>query len=292
MPKLSHEALVQLVRAAPEMIVGLLQRELGLELPAQTHARITAAELVDLNLAEYRADAVITVGPAEAPSEVFVIEAQSDIDTRKHLSWPMYVTGLRARLGCPVTLVILALDPLVAAWCAGPIDLGRQRGTLLPLVLGPAQIPTIRDPDEARLKPELAVLSVAAHGREPGAEHIALAALTAVRGLDRGRELLYPDFILAVLGEVARAALELIMNKANYEYQSEFARKYISLGKAEGKVLGQAELLLKQLRFKGFTVDPELAARVESCQDLGQLDLWAERVLTATTLDDIFAAAH
>jgi len=99
-----------------------------------------------------------------------------------------------------------------------------------------------------------------------------------------------------VLGEVARAALELIMNKANYEYQSEFDRKYISLGKAEGKaegkVLGQAELLLKQLRFKGFTVDPELAARVESCQDLGQLDLWAERVLTATTLDDIFAAAH
>ena len=27
----------------------------------------------------------------------------------------------------------------------------------------------------------------------------------------------------------------LIMNKANYEYQSEFARKYISIGKAEGQ---------------------------------------------------------
>jgi len=33
MPKLSHEALVHLVRAAPEVIVGLLQRELGFELP-------------------------------------------------------------------------------------------------------------------------------------------------------------------------------------------------------------------------------------------------------------------
>ena len=305
MPKLSHEALVHLVRAAPEAIVGLLQRELGLELPAQPHARITAAELVDLNLAEYRADAVITVGPAEAPSEVFVIEAQTDVDARKHLTWPFYVAGLRVRFTCPVTLVVIALDRQVAAWCAEPIDLGRQRGTLLPLVLGPAQIPAIRDPDEARLKPELAVLSVAAHGREPGAEHIALAALTAVRGLDRGRELLYPDFILAVLGEVARAALEQLMNPATYEYQSDFARKYISIGKAEGKAegiaegeargkaegeaRGKAQTLLKLLHVKGLAVPAELTARVESCQDLDQLDRWIERVLTATTLDEVFA---
>jgi len=224
MPKLSHEALVHLVRAAPDVIVGLLRRELGLELPAQAQPRITAAELVDLNLAEYRADAVITLGPDDAPTEAFVLEAQNDIDARKHRTWPLYVAGLRARLCCPVTLVIVALDPLVAAWCAEPIDLGRQRGTILPLVLGPAQIPIIIDPDEARRAPELAVLSVIVHGHKPGAEHIALAALTAVRDLDRDHELLYPDLIHAMLGEVARAALELIMNKAPYEYQSEFAR--------------------------------------------------------------------
>jgi len=110
-----------------------------------------------------------------------------------------------------------------------------------------------------------------------------------VHDLDTDAALLYPDFILAMLGEVARAALEHIMNKATYEYQSDFARKYISIGKAEGKAEGEARLLLKQLRFKGFAVSPELAARVESCRDLDLLDRWAERVLTATTLDDIFA---
>ena len=88
MPKLSHEALVHLVRAAPEAIVGLLQHQLGLELPAQAQVRITAAELVDLNLAEYRADAVITLGPVDDLTEAFVIEAQNDIDGRKHRSWP------------------------------------------------------------------------------------------------------------------------------------------------------------------------------------------------------------
>jgi len=306
MPKLSHEALVRLVRAAPEMFVGLLQRALGLDLPAQAQARVTAAELVDLDLAEYRADAVLTLGPEDRPTEAFVIEAQSDIDGRKHRTWPLYVAGLRARLGCPVTLVVVALDPRVAAWCAEPIDLGRRRGTIVPLVLGPDQIPVIVDPEEARRAPELAVLSVAAHGREPGAEHIALAALAAVRDLDRDGEVFYPDFIYAVLGEVARAALELLMSKAKYEYQSEFARKYISIGRAEGearglaegeargeargKAEGEARLLLKLLRLRGFTVAPELAARVESCRDLAQLDAWAERVLTATSLDDIFRA--
>ncbi len=287
MPKLSHESLVHLIRAAPEVILGLLQRELGFDAPAMAHPRITAAELVDLNFAEYRADAVFTLGPVDAPTEAFVLEVQNDINLRKRLTWPLYVAGLRVRLGCPVTLVIIALDLRVAAWCAEPIDLGRQRGTILPLVLGPAHIPFITNHDEARHAPELAVLSVAAHGREPGAEHIALAALTAVRDLDRDRDAFYTDFIYAGLGVVARAALEMLMNKANYEFQSDFARKYFSMGKAEG----EARLLLKLLRFKGFTVSPELAARVESCQDLDQLDVWAERVLTATSLEDIFPAA-
>lgn len=62
-------------------------------------------------------------------------------------------------------------------------------------------------------------------------------------------------------------------------------------GKAEGEARGKAEVLLKLLRFKGFAVSPELAARVESCRDLGALDLWVERVLSATTLDDVFPGA-
>ena len=65
------------------------------------------------------------------------------------------------------------------------------------------------------------MLSVAAHGHEPGAEHIALAALSAVRDLDSDRHLLYPDFIFALLGQVARTALEQLMRIPNYEYQSD-----------------------------------------------------------------------
>ena len=289
MPKLPHEALVHLVRSAPEAIVRLLQHELALDLPMHAPPRVTAAEFVDLNFAEHRADAVLTLGDPDAPSEVIVAEAQSDVDPRKRFTWPLYVAGPRARFGCPVVLVVIAPDPVVAAWCAEPIDLGRGRNILRPLVLGPRQIPTITDLEEARRSPELAVLSVAAHGQEPGAEHIALAAITASRDLDSERALLYPDFVLALLGKVARAALEQIMQASKYEYQSDFARKYFYGGKAEGKAEGKADLLLKLLRHKGFPVDAAVEARVNACRDPAQLDTWAERLLSATDLAGVFA---
>ena len=285
MPKLPHEALVHLVRNAPEVIFRLLQQELGVELPLNVPRRITAAEFVDLNFAEHRADAILTVGDAERPSEAFVVEAQTDIDPRKRRSWPIYVAGPHARFGCPVTLVVIAPDPAVAAWAATPIDLGRGRTIVRPLVIGPRQIPVITDHDEARRSPELAVLSVAAHGREPGAEHIALAALIASHDLDSERDVHYPDFVFALLGEVARKALEQLMQARNYEYQSDFARKYFYEGKAEG----EAKLLLRFLRRKGFVVDAATEARVTGCKDTEQLNTWADRILTATSLDEVFA---
>ena len=57
MPKLPHEALVQLIRSAPEMILELLKRERVPGLPLNLPPRVTAAEFIDLNLAEYRARA-------------------------------------------------------------------------------------------------------------------------------------------------------------------------------------------------------------------------------------------
>jgi hypothetical protein len=113
-----------------------------------------------------------------------------------------------------------------------------------------------------------------------------------VRDLDRDHEQFYPDFIFARLGEAARAALELLMTNPKREYESDFARKYfyqgVAQGEAQGQAAGEAVLLLKLLRFKGFTLTPELQARVEACRDIAQLDTWAERILHASSLADVF----
>ncbi|MEZ4385520.1 MAG: hypothetical protein R3A79_29610 [Nannocystaceae bacterium] len=283
MPRLTHEALVQLVRNAPAMIPRLLWPDRQVD-SASTH--VTAAEFVDLNFAEYRADAVLLFGDdPKAPELAIVVEAQTAIDPRKRFSWPLYVAGPRARLGCPVVLVVLTLDHEVARWCAEPIDLGEGFGTIRPQVVGPAAIPKVTDLDEARQAPELAVLSVAAHADEPGAEHIALAALAAAHGLDRDRGTFYPDFVLALLGSAAKSALEQLMATAGYEYQSDFARKYFAEGKAEG----QAEVLLKLLELKGFALGAEDRARILSCRDVDQLSAWVARVLSAATLGDVLS---
>ena len=75
------------------------------------------------------------------------------------------------------------------------------------------------------------------------------------------------------------------MQARNYEYQSDFARKYFYEGKAEG----EAKLLLRFLRRKGFVVDAATEARVTGCKDTEQLNTWADRILTATSLDEVFA---
>ncbi|MDC0669615.1 hypothetical protein [Nannocystis radixulma] len=291
MPKLSHEALVQLVRHAPALIPDLLWP--GERAPGPI--RITAAEFVDLNFAEHRADAVLGLGGApDRPDEALVVEVQVERDARKRYTWPVYVAGLRARLGCPVTLVVVSLDPEVARWCAEPIDLGRRRGTVHPWVLGPEAVPVVTDTEQARALPELAVLSVAAHADEPGAEHIALAALAAARDLDDQRGILYPDFVVALLGRVARTALEqLIMANERWEPLSDMFRKPwlegIAEGEAKGIAKGKADLLLKLLQLKGFTLAADQRQRVLDCQDEALLDRWAGRVLTATRPDDVFA---
>jgi hypothetical protein len=97
-----------------------------------------------------------------------VIEAQTAIDARKRVSWPLYIAGVHARQGCDVVLVIIALDPEVAAWARQPISIGDGCMVVTPRVIGPESIPVITDFEVARRSPEMAVLSVAAHADEPG----------------------------------------------------------------------------------------------------------------------------
>ncbi|MBI4705627.1 MAG: hypothetical protein HY744_31425 [Deltaproteobacteria bacterium] len=47
--------------------------------------------------------------------------------------------------------------------------------------------------------------------------------------------------MLTSLGEAARQGLEAMMETGGYEYQSEFARRYVAQGRAEGRADGRAE---------------------------------------------------
>jgi hypothetical protein len=119
------------------------------------------------------------------------------INADKRFSWPAYLANLRAKLRCPVELLVVTPSDRVARWAAEPIPIGQ--GYIRPVVLGPRGMPVVTDHDAARESPELAVLSATAHGHGPvdQAVAVALAALAAVAEFPDERALLYSDIIMA-----------------------------------------------------------------------------------------------
>ena len=59
-------------------------------------------------------------------------------------------------------------------------------------------------------------------------------------------------------------------------------------GREEGRKEGQAALLLRLLSLRFGDPSSELLARIHAASD-AELTRWAERILTASTLDDVFA---
>jgi hypothetical protein len=323
MPSTLHEALVLLFRESPRLAPMLLARTLGKDgdvwLPEDADIQVTSSEFADLDPPEYRADVVLRIPDDSdtndrdrATREVVIVEVQLDPDPLKHFTWPQYVTAARTRFRCPATLVVVAVDERVARWCGQPITLDRARNVFRPVVIGPASIPVVTDEAEARTWPELAVLSVIAHGHEPGSEVIGATALAACDRLDSAQARLYADLIYANLNEIARAALEALMQQHNYTYQSDFAKKYVAEGIEEGKKEGRKEgrkeglkeglkegrkegielgyraVLRAQLEQRFGELPADALARLEEA-DADTLDVWARRVLTAGSLADVFA---
>jgi hypothetical protein len=98
----------------------------------------------------------------------------------------------------------------------------------------------------------------------------------------------------------ARRYLEALVNTSTYEYQSEFVRRYIlqgradgraegaAQGRAEGAAQGEARAVLTVLEARGIQVPEPVRARITACTDLDQLDVWVRRAATASEVDDLF----
>ena len=123
---------------------------------------VREADLSQITPTEYRSDLVVLLRAGE-PVYGIVVEVQLGRDEKKLYSWPLYQAALRARLRCPVCVLVVAPEPGVAEWARRPIEIGQPGVTFVPLVLGAEGVPVVTDAEVARQHPELAVLSVQAH---------------------------------------------------------------------------------------------------------------------------------
>jgi hypothetical protein len=297
MPSQLHEVLLLLFRNRPSLAPELLRDALGVELPAFTEARIDSADLGQVQPTEYRADLVVLLLDGE-PVLGIVVEVQLAPDDRKAYVWPVYVANLRARLECPVCLLVVTADEATARWAGRVIDLGGS-SQFTPFVIGPSGVPWVTSEEQARDDPELAVLSAMAHGKDQDVERsvqVAIVAQMASLGLDEERSKFYCDLVQHALSEAARRALQN-MDLSKYEYQSEFAKRYVAQGREEGiehgieqgleqgLAKGRAALLTRLLA-RRFGPLPDSAQSRLAAASIEELDAIGERVLTAQSLQE------
>ncbi|MDQ3035557.1 MAG: hypothetical protein M3Y87_24335 [Myxococcota bacterium] len=148
-----------------------------------------------------RATADLVLGSSDPPLSV-IVENQRRIDVDKPFAWMRYLAVVHARRRGPTFLVVFTTDAEVAAWAARPIATFQPGSRIAPIVLGPGCVPRIASAEEATRSPELALLSVMAHGRSELGEAIARAALVGAASLDDEKYRLYTDRILAALAPI------------------------------------------------------------------------------------------
>jgi hypothetical protein len=279
MPSLLHEGLLQLVRDRPDFAAELVRDVLHVPVPEFTSARIAEAALNELVPTEYSSDLVVLL-EQERPVFGIVHEAQLAQKERKRFTWPMYGTSLRARLECPVVVVVIAVDDGTARWASEPIPLGGQ-SVYVPLVIGPQGVPVVTDLELAVRDPELAVLSVMAHGRddESVAVAVARAATKGIEGFDRERWMLYSALIESSLSDAARKAFEML--PGGQQFRSESQRRSFNEGKATA--------ILDVLEARGLSVTQEQRERILACTDRDQLDRWVRKAVVIASTDELFA---
>jgi hypothetical protein len=159
-----HEVFVQLLHRRPSLAAELLHDSFGIELDFDLAVEGESI-LAEVASAQYRADQVVLLERGGKIASAIIVEVQLRPDRDKVWTWPAYVALLRARLRCPVHLLVVAPRRSTATWAAKPIALGPRGFVLRPWVVGPAVLPHVTDPGEAMRRPELSILSAITHAR-------------------------------------------------------------------------------------------------------------------------------
>ena len=281
-----HEVLVGLFRTRASLAVEMLEA-LGIPVPEHGALSIVESDLAQALPVEARADLLVRLearsktsakGKRRAAACV-VLEVQLRVDATKRWSWPVYVSTARARHRCPTFLLVVTPDRDVARWARRPIPLGGD-SQIVPLVLGPEEIPIVTDPGAPI---ELALLSARAHAER---EDVAFAATRALIRLDPSERVEYDDALMGWLSpELRKKVLEMLME--NYPYpQSDWAKEHYGRGRLDGKLEADRATLIRLLTRRFGAPSPAQIEVIEAAEAL-QLEVWLDRVLDAESTEDV-----
>jgi hypothetical protein len=300
-PSLLHELLVDLFHRTPTLLRRLVGARLGVLSRrglgfGTDHTRVSQLRDVDTDL-------VLKVyAPNGKLLCAIILEVQLSIKKSKARTWPLYAAWAHYRLGCPVYVVVVTVDPKVAAWAAGPFCIGDM--VLRPWVIGPEHIRPITTYQEARRAIERTLLSGLAHRKGPVALQIGRALWSALDASKHEHADQYWDIFMSHVDAAVRRALE--MELQGWKPQSKWGKRIYAEGQAKGEARGrregqaegeakgqakgEANALLALLRMRGIRLTRSERERIQACRDLRRLRALMKAALTATTSAELFVA--
>ncbi|AZM59435.1 hypothetical protein DMA10_15270 [Streptomyces sp. WAC 01420] len=170
----------------------------------------------------------------------------------------------------------------------------------VPHVLGPANVPRVSRIEDVLTDLDFAAFCLWIHSNDPDIEGI-LTVMGKALAQDSDREA--RDDLAGLIEDglgseharkMQRNVMETlftprrgtIVGDARLAGREEGRRE----GREEGRVKEKAERLLHLMERRGLSLTEETRQRVTTCADAPLLDLWFDRAIDATTLDEVFAA--
>jgi len=197
------------------------------------------------------------------------------------------------RKRCPVILLVVADSEDLAKWCRRPCPIGHPGFELHPVVVSLPELAgwDLGDPEK---HPALSVLIGLSHAPTATSAEPLFAAVKGCAMLPEQLAQAAFDLLLTRANERALKSLEAMMQQ--HEYQSEFARKYLSMGREEGREEGRqeakTEALLLILASRGIRLPAAQQERVAACRNAALLDSWVRKALSASSAEDVFGSTE
>lgn len=287
MPKIRHEAVVEILQNEPELVLSLLAYS-GIYLHFGARATSTIA---DSNLSDRDADGNNYFSGLFSDN-VFVFEGDrrriaviAEVQSRRpdeecSLSWPAYVANARRRHRCDTLLMVFAITKDAARGSEKPIRTGHPGWDLVPLISGIGRTPGT-PPAGGRFGAELVLLRIITRELMLDSHEARMFALSAVRSAPPERIERYTKYLKALAPQSAREPLEALMKTV---LKDAFVDGWLDQGRLQA-----SRHMMLQLLNERFSVPQDIQERVDQCTDLARINTWFGRAIKATSLEEVFA---
>jgi len=279
-----HETHHRAFQRVPELFTSAFRL---LDLPVPGEAVVTAidSDVTEVRPVERHVDTLLRLEFPDGATYLLLVEAQTKPDKDKPDSWAYYLSYARNRYGHQPILLVVCRDRATALWASRPFRIGHPSHpnlTLTPLVLGPHNVPKITDYEQAAADVPFAVFSAITRSNDPDAGAILNVLAEALQKAD--------DETRTTCAELAASGLEKTPAAKIWRNLLETGLFSFRGFVAEGlRAQGQAESVLLLLEHRGISVDDTARERIIGCTDRSLLDTWLGKVITVTSVDELFA---